>query len=227
MKKRMIVVMSLLMVFAFTAGVVANPAVQDISAKLAADFKFVVDGESWSPVEADGSALYPIVYNDRTYLPVRAIGDALGVKVDWDADTRTVILGDAPVAVEEPVVEEPVVEEPVVEEPAAETAIAPLSGEINKTAPADGSFEITWGDATKVASVAAAAPAFGLNFDPKEGEHYAINDKGDGTATFVIKKEFAGLLPVPIAVVPDGAELVLTVKFDNGKEFTYSYKVVS
>lgn len=232
MKKRMIVVVSLLMVFAFTAGVVATPAVQSITANLATDFKFVVDGESWQPAETDGSAMYPIVYKDRTYLPVRAVGEALGVKVDWNADTRTVILGDAPAPVEEPVVEEPVVEEPVVEEPVVEepvaaTAIAPAAGEINKNAPADGSFVITWGDATKVSGVAAAAPAFGLSFDPKEGEHYAINDNGDGTATFVIKKEFAGLLPVPISVVPDGAELVLTVKFDNGKEFNYTYKVVS
>ncbi len=237
MKKRLILVISLLMVFAFTAGVVANPAVQTITANLAADFKFVVNGESWQPTDADGSNLVPIVYNGRTYLPARAIGEALDVKVDWDDATRTVILGDTPApveepvveepVVEEPVVEEPVVEEPVVEEPVADTAIAPVAGEINKNAPADGSFVITWGDATKVTEVLAGAPAFGLNFDPKEGDHYVVTDNGDGTANFVIKKELAGLLPVPIAVVPDGAELVMTIQFDNGKEFSYTYKVVS
>jgi len=232
MKKRMILVVSLLMVFAFTAGVIANPAVESITANLAKDIKFVVDGESWAPAETDGSAMYPIIYKDRTYLPVRAIGEALGVKVDWNNDTRTVILGDAPApveepVVEEPVVEEPVVEEPVVEEPVAETAVAPLAGDINKNAVADTPLTITWGDATKVTDVLAAAPAFGLNFDPVEGTDYVVTDNGDGTATFMIKKELANLLPVPITVVPDGAQLVITIKFDNGKEAQFTYTVVS
>ena len=79
MKKRMILIVSLLMVFAFTAGVVATPAVQSITANLATDFKFTVDGKSWQPVETDGSNMYPIVYKDRTYLPVRAAGDRKSV----------------------------------------------------------------------------------------------------------------------------------------------------
>ena len=43
----------------------------------------------------------PVIVDSRTLVPVRAISDALGVAVDWDADTRTVILGeviDAPTA---------------------------------------------------------------------------------------------------------------------------------
>ncbi len=34
----------------------------------------------------------PVIVDSRTLVPVRAISDALGVKVDWDADTRTVLL---------------------------------------------------------------------------------------------------------------------------------------
>lgn len=34
----------------------------------------------------------PILRNDRTLVPLRAISEALGVEVDWDNDTRTVIL---------------------------------------------------------------------------------------------------------------------------------------
>ena len=37
----------------------------------------------------------PVIVDSRTLVPVRAISDALGVKVDWDATTRTVILGEA------------------------------------------------------------------------------------------------------------------------------------
>jgi len=34
----------------------------------------------------------PIIENGRTLVPVRFIAESLGVKVDWDADTRTVII---------------------------------------------------------------------------------------------------------------------------------------
>lgn len=34
----------------------------------------------------------PTIINDRTYLPLRAVGEALGCDVDWDASTRTVII---------------------------------------------------------------------------------------------------------------------------------------
>jgi hypothetical protein len=139
---------------------------------------------------------------------------------------------------EEPVEEEPapVEEEPVEEEPApaAELAIEPATGEISKGNVADGSFVITFGDATKVDGVTAVANSTltGPNYklaDPKEGEHYTITDNGDGTATFVIKKEIAGILPggaATLGMVPAGSELVLTLSFDNGQELKYTYAVV-
>ncbi len=34
----------------------------------------------------------PVIVNSRTLVPVRAISDALGVQVDWNGETRTVIL---------------------------------------------------------------------------------------------------------------------------------------
>lgn len=117
MKRKWIVMLAVVMLFAFTAGVVAAPVVQQISASLATDIQFTVKGKAWAPKDADGSALYPIIYNDRTYLPVRAVGDALGVKVDWNNDTRTVILGDAAVT-PAPKKEEPKKEEPKKEAPA-------------------------------------------------------------------------------------------------------------
>lgn len=245
MKKRWIVLLATVMLFAFTAGVVAGPAVQDITASLANDIKITLDGEAWTPMD-NGNPMAPIIYNGRTYLPVRAIAEALDINVGWDEATRTVILGEAAAPVEEepaPVEEEPVEEEPApveeepVEEepaPAAELAIEPATGEISKGNVADGSFVITFGDATKVDGVTAVANSTltGPNYklaDPKEGEHYTITDNGDGTATFVIKKEIAGILPggaATLGMVPAGSELVLTLSFDNGQELKYTYAVV-
>ena len=41
---------------------------------------------------ATGEVQTPIMYNDRTYLPVRAVAEMLGVNGDYDGNTQTVIL---------------------------------------------------------------------------------------------------------------------------------------
>ena len=34
----------------------------------------------------------PQIINDRTYLPLRAVGEGLGAQVDWDGSTRSVYI---------------------------------------------------------------------------------------------------------------------------------------
>ena len=51
-----------------------------------------VNGEDFYAHDSDGSILYPVIINSRTYLPVRALADALELKVDWDAASKTVLL---------------------------------------------------------------------------------------------------------------------------------------
>ncbi len=232
MKKKWILMLAVVMLFAFTAGVVAAPDVQQITAKLATDFKITLNGNAWAPKDnADGSTLYPIVYKNRTYLPVRAVAEALDVNVDWDAKTSTVILGEAAVAPvkEEPVKEEPVKEEPKEEpKPAAELAISPTGSDYNKNKEADVPINITWGSATKITEVGAIAMPGTLNLklDAKEGTHYVITDNGDGTGVLTIKTEITKLLPIAISAVPDGAKLEITIKFDQGEK-TFLITVVS
>ena len=60
------------------------------------DIKLVVDGVPISPKSANGTAVEPFIYNGTTYLPVRAVGDAVGKQVSWDGQSKTVYLGDAP-----------------------------------------------------------------------------------------------------------------------------------
>jgi len=232
MKKKWILMLAVVMLFAFTAGVVAAPAVQEITANLATDIKITLNGNAWTPKDADGSTMAPIVYNGRTYLPVRAIGEALGVKVDWKQDTRTVILGEAAVKPEpkkeDPVKEEPKKEEPKKEEPkpTAELAISPTSFDYNKNAGADGDIAITWGSATKITGITGSAMGGALKINLVEGTHYVVKDNGDGTAVLTVKTELTSLLPVPITMVPDGTELTLNIKFDKGEK-NFIIKVVS
>lgn len=60
------------------------------------NIKLVIDGATITPKDANGSTVEPFIYNGTTYLPVRAVGNALGKQVSWDGKTKTVYLGDAP-----------------------------------------------------------------------------------------------------------------------------------
>lgn len=52
------------------------------------NIKIVVDGKE---LKTDKE---PFIYEGTTYLPVRAVGEAVGKNVTWDADSKTVILGE-------------------------------------------------------------------------------------------------------------------------------------
>ena len=58
--------------------------------------KIVVDGVQINPTDANGNAVEPFASEGTTYLPVRAIGEALGKQVTWDGSTATVYVGDVP-----------------------------------------------------------------------------------------------------------------------------------
>lgn len=52
--------------------------------------------------DSSGKTVEPFAYKGTTYLPVRAVGEALNKKVDWDGKTQTVIIdNDRRLSVEE------------------------------------------------------------------------------------------------------------------------------
>lgn len=59
------------------------------------DIKIVVDGKKIEPKDGAGNPVEPFIYDGTTYLPVRAVGSAVGKDVSWDAGTKTVYLGKA------------------------------------------------------------------------------------------------------------------------------------
>ncbi len=60
------------------------------------NIKLVVDGKEVAPKDVNGEIVEPFIYNGSTYLPVRAIGNAIGKEVGWDGTTSTVYIGDIP-----------------------------------------------------------------------------------------------------------------------------------
>lgn len=61
------------------------------------DIKLFVDDEIITPKDAEGNVVEPFIYDGTTYLPVRAVGEALGRDVDWDNETSTVVITGKPV----------------------------------------------------------------------------------------------------------------------------------
>ena len=85
------------------AGVLAFALVATASAAVGSallnanynDIKITLDGTRITPVDANGNAVEPFAVNGTTYLPVRAVGQALGLEVGWDQATTTVSLTSA------------------------------------------------------------------------------------------------------------------------------------
>ncbi|MCI8539680.1 MAG: copper amine oxidase N-terminal domain-containing protein [Oscillospiraceae bacterium] len=61
------------------------------------DIKICIDGQFITPKDVNGNVVEPFIYNGTTYLPVRAVGEALGKSVEFDSSTYTVYLGAKPV----------------------------------------------------------------------------------------------------------------------------------
>ncbi len=57
------------------------------------DIKIYVDGIQIEPKDSNGTTVEPFIYNGTTYLPVRAISEALGKPVKWDGNTKSVKIG--------------------------------------------------------------------------------------------------------------------------------------
>ncbi len=56
------------------------------------DIKVILDGQQLELVNAAGAAVEPFIMDGTTYLPLRVIGEALGLRVGWDAATSTASL---------------------------------------------------------------------------------------------------------------------------------------
>lgn len=69
----------------------ATTGAQQIQA-VYSDIKVLLDGEFLLLTDANGKTVEPFSLNGTTYLPVRAVAGALGLKADWNADTHTVVL---------------------------------------------------------------------------------------------------------------------------------------
>ena len=75
-------------------GAVAATNLEEVKAYLNKGITLKLNGQTWEAKDSNGNRLYPITYEGSTYLPVRSVGEALGVKIGWDGETNTVLIGE-------------------------------------------------------------------------------------------------------------------------------------
>ena len=93
MKKKIAIALAVLMVVgvaAVASSSFADTHTSQITAFINREIKMTWDGRAFEPRENDGTRLYPIVYEGRTYLPAKFVADKAGVDVNWNASTQTV-----------------------------------------------------------------------------------------------------------------------------------------
>ncbi|MDR1246227.1 MAG: copper amine oxidase N-terminal domain-containing protein [Clostridiales Family XIII bacterium] len=61
-----------------------------------ASIRIFIDGKQIDPRDANGASVEPFTVNGTTYLPVRAIAEALGMDVNWDNSAKSVYIGAPP-----------------------------------------------------------------------------------------------------------------------------------
>lgn len=92
-------VLAVIAAVCLVAAIFAVPALAKTgkqSAELAyRDIKITLDGSTLTPRDANGTVVEPFIIDGTTYLPLRAVAEALGLDVQWDSATSTVILSSS------------------------------------------------------------------------------------------------------------------------------------
>ncbi|MDR6553720.1 NPCBM/NEW2 domain-containing protein [Paenibacillus qinlingensis] len=89
--KKILICASLLLVGVSTV-VAAQSNLEEIKGYLNSDIRFSLNAAPWTPKSADGQVLSPLIVNGSTYLPVRAVAEAVGLDVGWLEQQQTVEL---------------------------------------------------------------------------------------------------------------------------------------
>lgn len=81
-----------------TSGVTLARQTKEMAELEYNNIKISLNGKNIDPKDANGNYVEPFTIDGTTYLPVRAVANALGINVDWDGNTNTVVLSNALVA---------------------------------------------------------------------------------------------------------------------------------
>ncbi|MBR5265806.1 MAG: hypothetical protein IKV63_04245 [Clostridia bacterium] len=92
MKRFLSLMLAVVMMLSLSVSAFANEK-ENIKPLLNRDLKIIYDGEFRTFTDVNGNIVYPLSYNDTTYLPVRAISNLINLPISWDSTTYSVVLG--------------------------------------------------------------------------------------------------------------------------------------
>ncbi|WP_265445926.1 copper amine oxidase N-terminal domain-containing protein [Acetivibrio straminisolvens] len=88
-----LIVVVLLVTSIIAAGTVwGYSALRKVDATANDNIKIYYNGELQAFTDTDGSKISPVIINGRTYLPLRAISELVGVDIEWDGNTQSIYL---------------------------------------------------------------------------------------------------------------------------------------
>lgn len=95
MKKTMLIGAAAILLLTFSAGASAAATLQRIQANLNHGISFLLNGESWTPKDVNGGTAVPISYKGTTYVPLRAVAEATGADIEWNAAKQQISISAA------------------------------------------------------------------------------------------------------------------------------------
>lgn len=94
MKKRLQgLVAGLLIGLLLANGTMFTDALRKSADLIYNNIKIFIDGGEIIPKDAKGKKVEPFVIDGTTYLPIRAVANAFGQKVEWDGATQSIYIG--------------------------------------------------------------------------------------------------------------------------------------
>lgn len=84
----------ILILCSFIGGVYAQDTIKEITAKIRPDINIYVEGKKAEMKDNQSNTIYPISYNNTTYIPIRAISNIFGRDIEWDNVTQTIYVGE-------------------------------------------------------------------------------------------------------------------------------------
>ncbi|WP_230202582.1 stalk domain-containing protein [Paenibacillus ihumii] len=97
-KKTAMIGAAIVLLFTFSAGASAASTLERIQANLNHGISFLLNGKAWTAKDANGAKAVPISYKGTTYVPLRAVAEATGADVRYDAAKQQIVISTGPVA---------------------------------------------------------------------------------------------------------------------------------
>lgn len=193
------------------------------------EVKILVDGKELVPQDVNGESTEPFIIDGTTYLPIRAVASALGLKVEWKAETSSIHLtagGEANYGSGESVGTKRIVSATL----GYRGVKLYLDGKLLSLKDANGkTVEPFLMGGTTYVPVRAIADALGLSVDWNGVANTVILDSGKGYFPSKVTRSVTGLTSsytetIEYSYTEDGAPTCVKYRSTAGKSYTATIK---